>query len=154
MTNAIQDLIPNNLCFGCGADNNLGLHIKSYWQDDESVCIYQPEPHQTAGPAHLLNGGIIATLIDCHCVGTALSHGYASEGREVGSAPEIWYATGKMEIRYLRPTPIDAPVELRARVVDTTERKTTVACTLASGGQITAEGDVVAIRVPDDWRAR
>ena len=54
--NAIQDLIPNNLCFGCGADNNLGLHIKSYWQDDESVCIYQPEPHQTAGPAHLKVG--------------------------------------------------------------------------------------------------
>lgn len=152
MNVAFQDLMPDNLCFGCGPDNDRGLRIKSYWDGDESVCSYRPEPHQTAGPPQFLNGGIIATLIDCHCVCTAVAHLYRSEGRTVGSDPTIWCATGRLEVRYLSPTPIDRPVELRARVVETAGKKVTLRCTLSSGGRPTAEAEVIALRVPDSWR--
>ncbi len=28
---AIQDQVPHHHCYGCGADNDKGLQIKSYW---------------------------------------------------------------------------------------------------------------------------
>ena len=31
---AIQDAIPDNHCWGCGARNPQGLRIKSYWDGD------------------------------------------------------------------------------------------------------------------------
>jgi acyl-coenzyme A thioesterase PaaI-like protein len=150
---AFQDLIPNNLCFGCGPQNPAGLKIKSYWEGDESVCTYEPQPHQAAGPDQVLNGGVIATLIDCHCICTAIARAYLREGRAIGSIPAIWYATGKLEIRYLRPTPMSRPVVLRARVVAESTRKTVLACTLSSGGAICAEADVAAVRVDAEWLA-
>ena len=149
---AFQDLIPDNLCFGCGPQNSHGLRIKSFWNGDDAVCTYHPERYHMAGPPQYLNGGIIATLIDCHSICTAIAHLYKTEGRTIGSEPNIWCATGKLEVRYLCPTPIDRPVNLRARIVDTSPRKVVLQCTLSSGGQPTAEAEVVAVRVSDAWR--
>ena len=149
---AFQDQMTDHFCYGCGPKNEQGLRIKSYWDGpDESVCTYQPEPHQTAGPKQFLNGGIIATLIDCHCVCTAVANAYRDERRAIGSSPAIWYVTGSLSVEYLRPTPIEVPVELRARLVKAGERKTVLSCTLSSNGQECAKGEVVAIRVPLSW---
>ena len=64
-----QEQIPNNHCFGCGPQNRQGLKIQSYWSgENQSVCDFTPLPHHSAGPLHFLNGGIISTIIDCHCV--------------------------------------------------------------------------------------
>ena len=150
-TIAIQDSIVGNLCFGCGADNPQGLQIKSRWDGDESVCEYQPQPHQAAGPRHIVNGGIIATLIDCHCVCTAIDDAYRREGRVTGSVPKLWYATGKLNVNYLRPTPIDKPVRLVAKVLEFTDKKTVIDCTLSSDGEPCATAEVVAVRVPAEW---
>jgi len=57
-----------------------------------------------------------------------------------------------MEVKYLRPTPIDAPVTLRARVIERSGKRTTVSCTLSANGQECARGEVVAVRVPETWR--
>ncbi|MGH7720161.1 MAG: PaaI family thioesterase [Gemmatimonadaceae bacterium] len=151
---SFQDQIPNNQCWGCGPQNVSGLQIKSYWDGDESVCIYVPQPHHMAGPPNVLNGGIIASLIDCHCVCTAIAAAYRSEGRELGRAPLIWYATGSLHVSYVRPTPITAPVELRARIVERSGRKTRLTCTLASGGEECARAEVTAVRVPAEWSER
>ena len=126
--------------------------IKSYWHGDEAVCIYQPRPAFMAGPRHVLNGGVIATLIDCHSACTAIAALYKAEGRPIGSDPIIWCVTASMQVDYLRPTPIAAPVTLRARVESTEGKRTTVACSLSSGGIETARGRVVAVRVPPSWR--
>lgn len=150
---AFQDLIPHNHCFGCGPHNERGLRIKSYWDGEEATCTYRPQPHQAAGPRQYLNGGIIATIIDCHSICSAIAHVYREEGRDMGSRPDVWCATGKLEVRYLRPTPIDRPVELRARVVESEGRKYGVRCTLTSDGDVCAEGRVLAVRVPESWRA-
>lgn len=148
---AIQDRIAGNLCFGCGVDNPHGLQIKSCWNGDESICEYQPRPHHAAGPRHVLNGGIIATLIDCHSVCTAIDHAYRRAGRPTGTGEKLWYATGKLNIKYLRPTPIDKPVRLVARIVEFTEKKTVLDCTLSSDDDICATAEVIAVRVPPEW---
>ena len=68
-----QNLIHGNHCFGCGPENDLGLRIKSYWDGkNQSICRFIPEKHHCAGPAEYLNGGIISTIIDCHCICTAI----------------------------------------------------------------------------------
>ena len=110
----IQESMFHNLCWGCGPLNERGLRIKSYWNGLESVCSWQPQDVFMAGPRHILNGGIIATVLDCHCICTAIAVAYEQEGREMGPEPHIWYATASMNVRYLKPTPIDQPVLLRA----------------------------------------
>ncbi len=148
---ALQDLIPNNHCWGCGPDNEDGLRIKSYVDGEETVCVWQPAPPFFAGPKHVLNGGIIASLIDCHSVVTAIADAYRVEGRAIGSAPAIWCATGALNVTYLRPTPLDPSVTLRAKVTDRDGRRTTVACTLYSAGKECARAEVMAVRVPESW---
>lgn len=149
---AFQDLIPDNLCYGCGPKNPQGLQIKSRWEGQASVCRYQPEVHQTAGPPQFLNGGIIATLIDCHSVCTAIADAYRQEGRKIGTEPHVWFVTAGLNITYLEPTPIEKPVELRARIESREGRKTVVHARLLSGSSECAHGEVVAIRVPAAWR--
>ena len=124
---AIQDRIPHNHCYGCGPENPEGLQIKSYWDGKESVCTYLPRPEQCAGPTQFLYGGTIASIIDCHCVCTSIANYYERDGFEVG--------------------------ELRASIRECTEKKTILDCRVISEGAVTAEGEVIAIRVPDTWRA-
>ncbi len=149
---AIQDLMPGNHCYGCGPENPDGLQIKSYWDGEESVCTYMPRPEQCAGPTQFLYGGTIASLFDCHGNCTAMAHQYEREGRGVGEGDAIWCVTGNINVRYLKPTPIDRPVEIRATVAESAGKKTVIECTMTSGGNVTAEATVVSIRVPDSWR--
>jgi acyl-coenzyme A thioesterase PaaI-like protein len=120
---------------------------------DETVCTFMPRPSFMAGPRHVLNGGIIATVIDCHCICTAVAALYKSEGRPIGSDPVVWCVTGSLQIDYLRPTPIAAPVLLRARVESMEGKRTTVACSLFSDGIERARGRAVAVKVPPSWRS-
>lgn len=150
---AIQDGLRGNHCYGCGIENPKGMQIKSRWEGDESVCRYMPKPEQCAGPEHYVYGGTIASLIDCHSVGTALSNYYLQEDRDIGAAPEIWCVTGRLTVNYLAPTPIGEDIELRAKIEEVGERKTLVKCRVFSGEVQTADGEVIAVRVPDSWKA-
>ena len=149
---AIQDQIPDNHCWGCGADNPDGLHLKSYWDGTTAVAAFVPSIAFAAGPTHVLNGGIIATLLDCHGVCTAIARAYGDEGRAIGSAPEIWHATTSMTVEYLRPTPLGEEVHLSATVSAVDGRYVTVACTLACAGKDRARAAVTSVRVPEEWR--
>jgi acyl-coenzyme A thioesterase PaaI-like protein len=83
---SFQELMPGNHCWGCGSLNERGLGIQSRWQEpgQVAVCDWTPSPEHMAGPTSVVNGGIIATLVDCHSVCTAIANGYLSEGREIG----------------------------------------------------------------------
>jgi acyl-coenzyme A thioesterase PaaI-like protein len=134
-------------CHGCGADNLKGLQIRSYWDGDEAVCEWRPESHHCGGSKQIVNGGIIATLIDCHSLNLAIAHAYKSEGRPIGSSPKIGFVTGNLNVSYLRPTPIDETLRLRAKILKIEGRKTWVGCTLSAAGEIRAQGEVLGIRV-------
>lgn len=149
---AFQDDIPHNDCWGCGPHNQHGLHVRSYWEGAEAVCRWQPRSYHRAGPPHILNGGIIATIIDCHAVCTAIAAAYRAEQRPIDSKPPIWYATASLQVTYRQPTPIAAPVELRAQIDETSGRKTIVSCVLLSEGRACATAKVIAVRVPEEWR--
>lgn len=79
-TDCFQDAMPGEVCFGCGSENPMGLHIRSFWESDEGVCHFQPLAHHQGWPA-LTCGGIIATIIDCHCMATAIAQAMRNERR-------------------------------------------------------------------------
>jgi acyl-CoA thioesterase FadM len=90
-------------------------------------------------------------IIDCHAVCTAIADAYKGEGRPIGSLPMIWYATGTLKVDYRRPTPIDRPIQLRARILERSARKSRLVCTVRSETEECAHGDIVAVRVPNEW---
>ena len=151
---AFQDLMPFNHCWGCGADNRDGLRLKSRWSSHDpaaAVAVFRPRAEHVAGPTHILNGGIIATVLDCHGVCTAVADAYRTAGRTIGTGETIWFATGTLEVTYRRPAPVDADLLLRAGVVQTGERSTAVSCELRSGDDVVATATVTAVRVPASW---
>jgi acyl-coenzyme A thioesterase PaaI-like protein len=148
---AFQDLVPEGsprrYCYGCGADNEHGLQIKSYWEDDEAVTRWKPKPHHSSGPPDSLNGGVAATLIDCHSVYTAIATAYKLEGRLMGEGEPIDYATAKLTITYLKRTPMGAPLEVRSKVVKKGNRSMTVETRLLANGEECVKGEVIAVRM-------
>ena len=145
-----QHYMPGDVCFGCGSNNPAGLHIHSYWEGDEGVCRWQPQQIHEGWPG-VTCGGIIATLIDCHCMATAMATAIRNEGRELGSEPHFRFATGSMNIRYLKPSDSHHEIELRAHVIEVkNEKKYTLQCDVYVQGKKTAEATVVAFLV---WRS-
>ena len=147
---AFQDQGTVSYCHGCGPDNEKGLRIKSHWDGDEAVAIWRAQPHHCGATRQNLNGGIIASLIDCHSLNLAIAHAYRAEQRRIGSKPRIGYVTANMEIAYLKPTPMDQPIELRARLTRIDGRKAWVSCSLSAAGEVRATGEVLGIRVERD----
>ena len=147
---AFQDFYPDHTsyCYGCGRLNETGLQIKSYWEGDEAVCTFQPRPEHTAVPGFVY-GGLLASLVDCHATGTAAAAAYRAAGREMDTEPPFRYVTGSLHVDYLRPTPIDDLLEIRANVKEIKGRKVVVASTLSVRGEVCARGEVVAVQIPD-----
>lgn len=145
-----QDFMPGDDCFGCGGNNSQGLQIKSFWQGDDSICEWQPQTYHQ-GWSGLTCGGIIATLVDCHCMATAMAYAIRCERRGLGSEPHYRFATGSLSLRFIKPTPVTAPLVLSARVVDVKDdRKYRLTCEVLADGQVTAEAEVIAFLV---WRS-
>ena len=149
---AIQDQLTDNGCWGCGADNPEGLQLKSYWDGRVALARWLPKPCHAAGPPQFVNGGIIATILDCHGVCTALADAYERQGRAIDSHPALWFATTSLRIDYLRPTPISGLLELSARVLGREGKRTSVECSLAVDASERVRAVVEAIEVPESWR--
>ena len=147
---AFQDYYSDHLshCYGCGRLNEHGLQIKSYWDGEETVCTFHPRPYHMAIPGYVY-GGLIASLIDCHSTGTAAAAAHRAEGRGMDTEPRLRFLTASLHVDYLRPTPLDVPLEVRARVKEVKGRKVVVESTLSAEGEVCARGEVVAVRVPD-----
>jgi acyl-coenzyme A thioesterase PaaI-like protein len=151
---AFQDYYPDNVahCYGCGRLNEHGLQIKSYWDGDESVCVFQPRPYHIAIPGYVY-GGLLASLMDCHGTGTAAAAAYRAEGRAMDTEPSLRYVTASLHVDYLRPTPLGVPLELRGRVKEIKGRKVVVSITLSVQGEVCARGEVVAVKMPESFLA-
>ena len=148
---AFQDYYPGDfaMCYGCGRLNEHGLQIKSYWEGEEAVCTFTPKPYHTAVPGFVY-GGLIASLIDCHSTGTAAAAAYRAQGRALDSEPPLRFVTGSLHVDYVRPTPIEGPLELRSQVKEIKGRKVVVSTTLSVHGEVCARGEVVAVAIPEN----
>lgn len=152
---AFQDYYPDSVahCYGCGRLNEHGLQIKSYWDGEEAVCTFYPKPYHLAVPGFVY-GGLIASLIDCHSTGAAAAAVYRAEGRAMETEPPLRFVTGSLHVDYLKPTPIEGPLELRSVITEIKGRKVIVATELTVEGEVCARGEVVAVRVPEHLWSR
>ena len=149
---AFQDYYPDHFaqCYGCGRLNEHGLQIKSYWDGEESVCTFIPQPFHIAIPGYVY-GGLIASLIDCHGTGTAAAAAYRTADREMDTEPAYRFVTASLHVDYLRPTPLGVPLEIRGTVKEIKGRKVVIEATLSSEGEVCARGEVITVQVPEDW---
>ena len=151
MTNqqSLQDQLPEDhparVCFGCGADNCSGLRIKSYMQGDTAVCRFWPEAHHTAFPG-VLNGGIVATLLDCHGIWSAVGYYNSRYLRPGEDNPQTMFVTRKMTTEYLQPTPMDQELLLQGRVVKEGNKSMQIEVKLWAGEVMTTKAEVLAVR--------
>lgn len=148
---AFQDLYPEEFChcYGCGRLNEHGLKIKSYWNGEDAIAVFEPRPYHT-GISGYVYGGLIASLIDCHCIGTASAAKHRSENPDQEPETLPRFVTAALHVDYLRPTPLGAPLEVRARAEEIKERKVVVEATLSAEGQICARAQVVAVQMPEE----
>lgn len=146
---AFQDYYPDEFshCYGCGRLNDKGLKIKSFWDGDQSVARFTPKDHHIAIPGFVY-GGLIASLIDCHCVGTAAAASCKSQGIDIGNHPGLRFVTASLKVDYLAPTPLGTELEIRATVVEVKEKKVVVEANVMAGDTLCATGHVVAVRLP------
>ena len=114
---AFQDYYPENQshCFGCGAENDHGHRIKTFWDGDETVTRFKPEPFHTAVPGFTY-GGLLASLIDCHGTASASAAMFRAQGRAMDTLPGFRFVTGSLHVDFLKPTPISQTLEIRGRI--------------------------------------
>ena len=134
---------PGNACFGCGPANPKGLHVRSFVDGDEVVARWTADTHHEAFPG-VLSGGIIGTLLDCHCNWTAAHHLM----QQAALTHPPCTVTADYAITMRRPTPTGDTVLLRARVVESTSDRAVVEGTLEAGGRVcaTCRGTFVAVK--------
>jgi acyl-coenzyme A thioesterase PaaI-like protein len=146
---SIQErLYPQLTCFGCGHANDRGLKLRSYPGDGVVTATFEPWPEHDNGFG-FLNGGIIATVLDCHS-GAAVFHRSSLLGMEPAQGAPLLYVTAGLDLRYLRPVPLGTVLELRAAVAAADADQVTVEAELVWDGKPRA----AATTVWKPWRPR
>ena len=132
----------NSICFGCGPANEKGLQIRSFEKDGEYIAEWCAEKHHEAFPG-MLNGGIIGSLLDCHSNWAAAHYLMKKNGED---RPDCT-VTANYSIKLLRPTPSDAVIHLRAKIVDENDGKVNVEAELIANEKVcaTCKGLFVAV---------
>jgi uncharacterized protein (TIGR00369 family) len=148
-----EKFAPDGICFGCGVKNEKGLRIKSYPAhenvdgggdgSEDVVAEFRAEPYQQAFPG-VVNGGIIGALLDCHSNWTAAYYLMKKSGKD---EPDCT-VTADFHVKLLRPTPSDALITLKARVVESTDTRATVEAELIANEKVcaTCRGTFVAVK--------
>lgn len=96
-----------------------------------------------------LNGGIIATVLDCHTAAGVLNEA-SVQGWEAAPGALFPFVTAGIDVRYQRPSPLDSAVELRAFVIKSSEAEIVCNAELLYADKTRATGRAVWKR----WRSR
>ena len=152
MSRAFQNYFPENVCFGCGPRNRRGIRIKSRWRDKtkkESICVWRPRKYNSARTRDIAHGGNIASVIDCHSIWTAAAWAYHLENRKFASEPTIEYITGRLDVRYIRKTPLKAKIVVIINTDDIKvyDKKMILRAKLFADDALCAVGKVTAIKI-------
>ena len=146
---SLQDqYFPDLPCFGCGPANERGLRLKSFDDGDLVVAEFEPWPEHDNGLGYL-NGGIIATVLDCHSA-AVVTHEAFTRGWPPLPGAALPYVTAGLDLQYLRPAPLDETVRLVGRILTASEPEISSEVWLEWGGKQRARATAVWKR----WRPR
>ncbi|WPH23083.1 PaaI family thioesterase [Variovorax paradoxus] len=149
---AIQDSYPPAFahCYGCGANNQHGHHLKSYLVGNETVARFTPDLKYSGGVPDHVYGGMIASLLDCHGTASAAAYAYQKEGRQIGDGREpVRFVTASLKVDFKRPTPLGVELVVRGMLRSLDGRKAWIDLVLTAGELTCATGEMLAIRLPE-----
>lgn len=146
---SIQQLLyPGLQCFGCGQANPKGLQLRSYPAEGAVTASFLPWPEHDNGLG-FLNGGIISTILDCHSAAAVMWEADRRGWTAFAGAP-LPYVTAGLDVRFLRPSPLQEAVELVAHVADASDAEIRCEVELVWEGKTRATATAVWKR----WRPR
>lgn len=109
---------PGYSCFGCSPDNDHGLHMQFYIEDETVYCRWEPKSYYQ-GYENVLHGGIQSTLMDEIASWT------------VYTLLQTAGVTSRMEIRYRKPVLLqNSPIELQATIANSNKRLASISVKL------------------------
>jgi acyl-coenzyme A thioesterase PaaI-like protein len=147
-TSIQERYFPDLPCFGCGPRNAKGLRLRSFPDGDRVVARFRPWPEHDNGIGYL-NGGIIATVLDCHSAAAVTHEAYQRGWPPLPGTP-LPYVTAGLDLHYLRPSPLTDEVVLVGRVTEASEAQMSAAVELHWEGKVRAEATARWRR----WRPR
>lgn len=133
---------PGSTCFGCGPANSQGLRLKSFEVEDGVTSRFFADESHSNGMG-TLNGGIIATILDCHSGAAVL----LKSAKLTGELVDLWVTAG-LELRYRLPTYLDHPCELHAWITEHADTSMIVSATLKSDGKVRVQAQSRWARLP------
>jgi acyl-coenzyme A thioesterase PaaI-like protein len=134
-------------CFGCGATNPWGLHLRFLAEPDGALFAHWTPAVNHQGYEGMVHGGIISTVFD-----EVMAWAISNAG--------IWAVTGRLNTTFRKPVEIGVPTLARAEIVSIQSRTVDVKATIRreSDGLLLAEAAGVFVRVSreqsDAWRER
>ena len=145
----IQDHYPDDFahCYGCGRLNANGLHVRTEWTGALGLARFLPRKEHVAIPGFVY-GGLLASLVDCHAIGTAAAASMQAAGQQPGVDPSPRFVTAALDVQFLKPTPMGQELVLQAAAIEITARKVIVEVALLCGDVETVHGRVVAAPIP------
>ena len=153
ITHAIQDDYDDSYawCYGCGRLNEDGLHLRTGWDGEKTITIYQPRDEHKAIPGFIY-GGLIASVVDCHGTGSAALALHRKNGHEPGdgiNSPR--FVTASLHVDYLKPTPAGVPLKAIGTVEEIHPKKFRVTTDVFAGDEKVVTGEVIAAVMPDSF---
>ncbi|MGT2800942.1 acyl-CoA thioesterase [Streptococcus marmotae] len=151
---SIQDTYGDRFqhCWGCGPQNDNGLHAKSYPSANGEQCImtYTPNGQYTGGVPANIFGGLIAILFDCHGTASAAWFAHKHKGLELTEETVIRrFITARLEVDFKKPLPIHEEIIVTSEVEEIGERKVIVRMEMEAAGEVRAKARMVAVAVKD-----
>jgi len=135
---------PNSkMCFICGLENPVGLHLHMYETEPGIVETTYTAPDHFQGYPGVLHGGIVSAIID------------EVAGRShMGSDPNDprFMFTAKLEVKYRKNVPINKPLKIIGRAGKSKSRSAEAWAGIydEETNELLAEGNVLLINVAKD----
>lgn len=131
------------MCFICGLENPVGLHLHIYEIEPGVVEALYTAPEHFQGYPGVVHGGIIGALID------EIS-GRAHMGSDP-SAPRFMY-TARLQVKYRRNVPISQALRVVGRAGRSKGKSAEAwgGIYLADSDELLAEGTTLLVDVPPD----
>lgn len=113
-------------CFGCSPTNVAGMQLRFRREGDRVYARYRV-PDRFHGAPGVAHGGIVATMLDEISCAAAVFVG------------DRFVVTGELAVRYERPVPVEAPLEVEAEIVKRTHpRYAEIEARVRQGGTVLA----------------
>jgi acyl-coenzyme A thioesterase PaaI-like protein len=140
MSSKMQQQPDSNACFVCGRANPIGLRLEFFETDGRVETTFTAREEHQGWPG-FVHGGILYTILD------------ETIGR-VGFTIDAFVMSGRVEIRYRQPAPINTPLRFVGMMVRDRGRALELqGFAQLEDGTVVAEASGLFMRVPEEMRA-